>query len=820
MKRFLAQVFTSILFFLLVFPARVVFATELSSIYATPTTHLVSESANYTFYLTLDGSASWSSGETLSITFPAEYALTSFTEDDIDVAHNGVDVTTAATCAGSEEMGVSISGNVVTFEMCAGDGGSVASSAVVQIEMGLNASSSGTGSHQIINPDGVGSYFISMSGTFGSDGSVIVPITESSSSGVSVTVPAVSSGDTCTVACGGGGGGGSTPAPTPTPDPDPDPDPTLTPDPDPTPDPAPVDSTPDPATPEDSSTSSDQGTSSPNADADSDTSGSALPLGYGVGVSAKDIPLTVVDATVEVLPQTTATLEVLIDNDRAAAVYIELIGIQYPLIKNTEGIWTGSIPIGGAGSTGTIVIEDDSGIIVSSPLAFDVIAGGFVYEIIDGQAAGVEGVDITVYDLDGSLWDAERYGQSARSVTRASGYGFGWYVPNGTYVIRLEKEGYEVSETVITVAKNILAPSLLITRSQEESIPIDSEQTGRIESILDGAKELPQVTATFLQNSLAALQDLSSEEAVLVGAPVLVGIATVATFAAEGSQLLWLLYSFFSQPFLFFTRKKKRNTGTVYNSVTKLPIDLVVVRAYEVLTNRLVKTVVTNNAGTFFLKLSVQGTYRLEATKQGFVFPSVYLQGVQEDGVFSDVYTGQDIIVGAQADALQVAIPLDPEGSLVSAKVLTWQRTKRRIALALSPISVCVTLGTCFFYPSLFTIGLFILQIGLYAVTWRIAHKHRKTSWGIVYDETSRRPVGNVMIRLFEPKYNKLVDSVLSDANGRYVFALGPNEYYATFTKKGYIEATVRPIDYTHRKEMSLFGINLPLRRDNGKAHE
>ncbi|MEK9157270.1 MAG: carboxypeptidase-like regulatory domain-containing protein, partial [Patescibacteria group bacterium] len=276
----------------------------------------------------------------------------------------------------------------------------------------------------------------------------------------------------------------------------------------------------------------------------------------------------------------------------------------------------------------------------------------------------------------------------------------------------------------------------------------------------------------------------------------------------------------FSQPLLFFTRKKYQKVGVVYHSVTKVPLDLVMVRAYNVQTNRLVKTVVSNEKGEFFLRISEEGTYRLQAVKQGFIFPSTYLGDVKEDGLYVDVYAGQDIVLTKDAEPLTVSLPLDPVASAVPAQVLKWARTKRRIAFVLSPLSVFASLGIFVVYMSVFTGVVLAAQILLYALTWRITHKKRNQTWGIVYDEATRRPVGNVVIRLFEPKYNKLVDSLISDANGRYVFALGPNEYYVTFAKDGYLEATVKPVDFTSRKDISLFGINLPLRRNNGTAHE
>lgn len=824
---------------LLLLPVHFLFAVELSSVYVTSTTHLVGAAANYKFYLTLDGSSSWAEGESLVLTFPSGYALSSFTEDDIDIADDGVDLTTAATCGGSEHVGVSVSGLVVTFEMCAGDGGAVASSSVVEIELGLNASSSGTSVHQITNPSGAGSYFIGMSGSFGSGGSVIVPITASSGSGVSVSVPGVVVDPGCTVGCGGSSGD-SAPDPDPEPDPDadpepdPDPDPIVDPDPDPEPDPgADVDPSPDTDPDIDSGTDLDAGSEDlggeGDADSDSPAGDGSESVSYDVGVSAEDVALVLVDGGVQVLADTSAQIEVFFEEGDPASVYVEIGDDRYALVEVAEDVWRGNISVGLADSLGTIVVEDGSGEVERSPLTFDVVSSGVVYEIIEGRSAGVGGALVTVLHLDGSVWNADAYGQSAQVITGSSGAGFSWYIPNGTYLVRVEKDGYETSETTVTVTRSILAPTLFISRIGEEPFIFPGDEDGSFggeetsQDVVEDESVLSVLSSTvtgLLENVQEVFRDVTSEEAAAVAAPVAVAAAVVATAAVGAGQFWLLLYSFLSQPFLFFTRKKYRKVGVVYNSVTKIPLDLVTVRAYNVATNRLVKTVVTNEKGEFFLRLSEEGTYRLQAIKQGFVFPSTYLGDVREDGVYFDVYTGQDIAVAQHADPLAVSIPLDPQESVVPAKVLTWERTKRRIAYVLSPLSVFVSLGVFIVYASVLTGILFGAQVILYLFTWRIAHKKRASTWGIVYDEITRRPVGNVVIRLFEPKYNKLVDSTLSDARGRYVFALGPNEYYVTFAKDGYLETTVKPVDFTNKKDISLFGINLPLRRHNGTAHE
>jgi len=57
-------------------------------------------------------------------------------------------------------------------------------------------------------------------------------------------------------------------------------------------------------------------------------------------------------------------------------------------------------------------------------------------------------------------------------------------------------------------------------------------------------------------------------------------------------------------------------------------------------TKRVVQTRVTDKAGRIFFFVG-KGTYRLEALKPGYAFPSTSMAGEREDGNFANLYFGQ-----------------------------------------------------------------------------------------------------------------------------------------------------------------------------------
>ncbi|MBI2476554.1 carboxypeptidase regulatory-like domain-containing protein [Candidatus Uhrbacteria bacterium] len=111
--------------------------------------------------------------------------------------------------------------------------------------------------------------------------------------------------------------------------------------------------------------------------------------------------------------------------------------------------------------------------------------------------------------------------------------------------------------------------------------------------------------------------------------------------------------------------------------------------------------------------------------------------------------------------------------------------------------------------PSVWTVGVLVLQGVVFLAFMRLAKPKKPSGWGIVYDKKSMRPISRAIVRIFEPKFNKLLETQVTDASGRYAFLVGPAEYYATYEKPEYQSIEVRPIDRTDTKESSYISLNV-----------
>lgn len=346
------------------------------------------------------------------------------------------------------------------------------------------------------------------------------------------------------------------------------------------------------------------------------------------------------------------------------------------------------------------------------------------------------------------------------------------------------------------------------------TVPADSFCSTVTPPVTRPPASTPPVTETPGASPVEVIRALPEiQTAVDIAIPVTV-VAAVATTAVLASSfgLLQFLQFWFTSPFLFFARRKRKAYGIVYNAMSKVVIDLATVRLYDTISNRLVKSTVTDARGRYFF-VTDPGQYRLSVSKNGFVFPSVYLAGVKDDGIYLDVYTGQTIVVTEHSATIAANIPLDvAEGHKDQEPSMVGRRRFfRKLQFAFSASGMVLSLLVYFFSPSFLTAALAVGQVIVFCLFWRLAIPRRPKGWGVVYDNTTRRPVGNAVVRLFEPKYNKLVETTLTDSLGRYSFLVGPNEYFVRADKEGYQEQIIRPIDYRQKTEPEALMVDVPL---------
>lgn len=433
-----------------------------------------------------------------------------------------------------------------------------------------------------------------------------------------------------------------------------------------------------------------------------------------------------------------------------------------------------------------------------------VVGSGVVTDKATGEPLAEAGVSLYRRDGSWTLWNGASYQQQNPVVTGASGT-YAWYVPNGTYRVEVVRDGYNRARTVaLQVTDNILGIPVQLVAVVP---PID-------EQIADG---VPPVTAVVrqVQESIQLIrQSPTVQQTARVGTPVVaataVTSAAVVATAFNGFQFLQYLLT---APLLLWKRRKRKRWGVVYDSIRKIPVDLAIVRLLDATTGRVVKSQVTDKQGRY-LFIASPGSYKIQVHKTGFSFPSTHLAGQTRDGSFVDLYHGEPIQVREADAAVAANIPLDPAGE--AAKTPTRIRVDRWIRRGVRVVSVAglvVAIVIAVLQPSMWTIAAAALQIVAFLFFLRLAVPSKPKSWGIVYDARTRRPITNAVVRIFDPTYNKLLETQVTDGRGRYAFLVGPNEYYTTYEKGGYKKVEVRPIDRTDTQQASYVSVDVGLNK-------
>jgi hypothetical protein len=184
---------------------------------------------------------------------------------------------------------------------------------------------------------------------------------------------------------------------------------------------------------------------------------------------------------------------------------------------------------------------------------------------------------------------------------------------------------------------------------------------------------------------------------------------------------------------------------------------------------------------------------------------------MRDDGPFPYLYHGQEIEIGPDGALVTPNIPLDPPLVSESDADIRRKMTRRRLRRSFSEWSLIAGALACAITPTLFVAFLFVLQLLSYFLFRRLAAISESRRWGIVFDQTTRKPVPYAIARVFEARFNKMLESQATDGSGRYHFRVGGNVYYLTVSKDGYHRTETAPIDLSKSLNTTVIASDLPL---------
>lgn len=545
-----------------------------------------------------------------------------------------------------------------------------------------------------------------------------------------------------------------------------------------------------------------------------------------------DVNFYVADGTLEISPDNKGQLTTLINEPLIVSitkskfprdvdnVILTLNNFSYLLGESqTAGAYQTTIrmPAGAAKYSFFISISYKDGAYDRVDGALSLLAPGVLWQGI--RENHLVGAKVTLYEYYASyrVWDGTPYHQSNPETTDASGQ-FAFLVPPNRYYLLIQKDGYrDVVTPVFTVANNVVNPDVEMLVKPPPLAEVWNPNVSLPENLGNVAQNLGQkavyggqiVQKDVLNNPQV---EKTNEDIITptVAAVALLNYGTAISFAS----LLPYLQLLFTQPILLLFPKRRKGWGTVYHALSKMPIDLAIVRLYDKVTGRLVQTRVTDHEGRFAFFVQ-PGNYFIKVTKPNFSFPTEYLKDKKEDIKYLDIYHGEEIQVTEKNTLVTPNIPVDPvevEKARVDRRaILAYFGRKVQNAVALT--GVVLSAVAVLISPKLWVIGIFLAQSLFYILFKRLARPRRPKSWGIVYERQTRAPVGLTVARIFETEYNKLLETQVTDSHGRYSFLVGNNSYYVTFSKPGYEPKKTEVIDLRKAGSEGAVGLDVALEK-------
>lgn len=388
--------------------------------------------------------------------------------------------------------------------------------------------------------------------------------------------------------------------------------------------------------------------------------------------------------------------------------------------------------------------------------------------------------------------------------------------------IPIEEEKKE--EIVLPITENI--PTTPQTPVTPESTPVTPEPKPepipiKPESVLPEPEPTP-VEPVQLKTTIQKIDEIATSVGTPIVSVVLAATAALTLIAVANSfvdfiailrHLIILLLQFLG------IKRKNKNWGVVYDSTTKEPLQLCIVRLFDAKTNILSQTAVTDAKGRFGLFTTV-GKYYMTVTKPLFSFPSRSLRGITYDIGYSSLYFGEKKFLSGRS-IINFAVPLDK---------FSLKKKSRRTIIAIrsflislsTPVAILgalLSLAISIINPTILNYIVFTLYLIILFFKKLFVSPPKKPSVKVI-DYQNQKPIEKIAIEVFSKKYKKLVTTKISDKNGKFDLFLPDGEYFLKSSDNRYNFVSNKKLENSYNsgtlivdKDKPFSGINLYLKK-------
>jgi len=240
---------------------------------------------------------------------------------------------------------------------------------------------------------------------------------------------------------------------------------------------------------------------------------------------------------------------------------------------------------------------------------------------------------------------------------------------------------------------------------------------------------------------------------------------------------------------------KRRNLpwGTVYDSVTKQPLDPAYVVLQDLNGNE-VTTSITDLDGRYGF-LVPAGSYRMIANKTNYEFPSKKLMGKDRDELYQELYFSE-IITVKEGEVITRNIPMDPikfdwnEFAKRDQKLMKFFSVRElwivRISNILFILGFIVSATAAIIIPVFYNIAIFGVYLILIALKRTIL---KPRAFGNINEKESKNPLPFAILRVFFAGTEHEIIHKVADKTGKYYCLIPNGKYYTKIENKNLDES-------------------------------
>jgi hypothetical protein len=328
----------------------------------------------------------------------------------------------------------------------------------------------------------------------------------------------------------------------------------------------------------------------------------------------------------------------------------------------------------------------------------------------------------------------------------------------------------EIGKQVITAAKDIAKSTADITnKAKDKIIEITKTPEGNIISKVSGVTGIVSGTTVSIATVLFA-NPLSLSELFLI--PFRLWSLLLIAFGLKRRNLPW---------------------GTVYDSVTKQPLDPAYVVLQDLNGNE-VTTSITDLDGRYGF-LVPAGQYRMIANKTNYEFPSKKLMGKDRDELYQELYFSEIITVG-EGEVITRNIPMDPikfdwnEFAKKDQKLMKFFSVRElwmvRISNILFILGFIVSAVAAIIIPVFYNIAIFGVYLVLIGLKRTIL---KPRAFGNINEKESKNPLSFAILRVFFAGTEHEIIHKVADKTGKYYCLIPNGKYYTKIENKNLDES-------------------------------